>query len=249
MFKGKGCHFTVKENSPTGHFIGSVIATDADEGVNGRLSYSVAPGSSVPFAVNPETGAISVAGRGVDYESSKQHRFTIHATDQAVAPDSPRTTAIDCLVVVLDRNDNAPEFPTKVIKLSVPEDIVVRSVLAFVQARDADTGTGGDVHYQLGVVSGAGGGGGGENDITVDNQIAVEWKNGNNHQTQPSGTSTTAKGSLGHAAKSMPFAVDAESGALSVVQPLDFETVSSYNLSIVALDRGQPVLSATLWGK
>ncbi|OWA49788.1 Fat-like cadherin-related tumor suppressor-like protein [Hypsibius exemplaris] len=229
VFTTKGCVFTIPENSPTGTPIGTITATDADEGLNGQVIYSLPTPNRLPFSINPETGLLTVTGQ-IDYEQTPQHRFPVEASDNA-ADSSTRSSRLDCVVVVLDVNDNPPRFPSSLIKLSVPEDILPGSIVAFAEATDVDTGAGGDVHYML---VGTGGPLSNIGDDDSDNHVSVERKN-------------NAKSDKGKS-RSQIFAVDGQSGALSVVGPLDFEAAggSFFNVSIVAMDRGQPSLSATL---
>jgi hypothetical protein len=54
--------FSIPENSPVGTVVGSVTATDSDSPPN-SLTYSIIGGnSSGAFAINPNTGEITVAG-------------------------------------------------------------------------------------------------------------------------------------------------------------------------------------------
>ena len=159
----------------------------------------------------------------LDYQLVKRHQFSVVASDGAV--DYARTSTIECVIVVNDTND-APQFPLALMKFSLPEDIVQGAVFAFVQALDGDSGSNGQLLYSLGVENV-------ENDIAVHTSAALNRKEDNKarHNTL------------------LPFAVDATTGALSVIQPLDFESMPRYNFSIIAMDKGQPSLSATLWGQ
>ncbi|GAU98557.1 hypothetical protein RvY_09686-2 [Ramazzottius varieornatus] len=210
VFDGRGCFFTVPEDASIGQAVGSVHATDPDEGRNGKVSYGI-PNRSSAFAIHADTGLITVAAP-LDYELVKTHKFSVAASDGAV--DYPRTLTTECVIVVNDTND-APQFPVQLMKFALPEDIVQGAVFAFVQTVD------GSPVYSLGV----------ENDIPVHRSAAFNRKNDNKADH--------------HAA--LPFAVEATTGALSVIAPLDFESVSLYNFSIIATDKGQPSLSATLW--
>lgn len=59
--------FTVPEGQ-NGTFVGQVAATDADEGINAEVTYSIA--ADVPFSVEPITGNITT-NIALDYEKVK----------------------------------------------------------------------------------------------------------------------------------------------------------------------------------
>ena len=60
--------FDIYEDTPRGHQIGAVRATDADIGQNGQVSYSVLSdwGNDL-FSLNPQTGVFTLTS-SLDYE-------------------------------------------------------------------------------------------------------------------------------------------------------------------------------------
>ncbi|XP_055333667.1 fat-like cadherin-related tumor suppressor homolog [Paramacrobiotus metropolitanus] len=220
QFDPVGCAFSVAENSAHGSVIGFIKATDADEGLNGRITYST-PSAREPFAIHPESGALSIHGR-IDYETVKEYRFTVLASDSSV-DTAPRTSSLECSVAVVDANDNAPLFPSSLIKISIPEDFPVGAVLTFVTALDVDSGHNGQVEYSLAE----------ENDISTSETAAAADRKQTTEGHQPNADSL--------------FAVHPLTGALTLRHALDFEMVSVYNISVVAQDKGQPRLSSTAW--
>ncbi len=79
--------FTLDENAANGTELGQVVATDID--VGDTLAYSISAGNLDPdgdgkaaFAINPDTGAITVNDSGdLDYETTQEFNLTATATD------------------------------------------------------------------------------------------------------------------------------------------------------------------------
>lgn len=69
-------------------FVGVVHATDADEGINAQITYSVP--NNIPFTINPESGEIKT-NAALDYETKKEYVFVVTAKDGA--PDARLGTA------------------------------------------------------------------------------------------------------------------------------------------------------------
>lgn len=66
-FVGDPYTFEVKEGV-NGSLVGFVRATDADEGINAVIAYSIP--SNLPFSIDEETGEI-ITVRALDYETQK----------------------------------------------------------------------------------------------------------------------------------------------------------------------------------
>lgn len=76
-----GGSFTIAENRPNGTAVGSVSATDPDQGQT--LSYSIVSGNTGgAFAINATTGAITVANvAALDFETTPVFNLVVRATD------------------------------------------------------------------------------------------------------------------------------------------------------------------------
>ncbi|KAF5307334.1 hypothetical protein FQR65_LT07051 [Abscondita terminalis] len=130
-FIGDPYNFSVKEGiSKT--TIGFVHATDADEGVNAIVSYSLP--SNLPFHVDSETGEISTT-QALDYEEHQNYQFVVTAKDGA--PD-PRIATATVTIAVIDIEDEVPIFRQSVYEASVPENMPDQFVTT-VTAEDPDT--------------------------------------------------------------------------------------------------------------
>lgn len=72
----------VNEDVPNGTMILRVNATDRDSGVNGRVVFSIGTGNDKQsFKIDSTTGEI-VTIKPLDYESIKEHKLSVEATDE-----------------------------------------------------------------------------------------------------------------------------------------------------------------------
>jgi hypothetical protein len=108
--------FSVNENSPNGTAVGTVIATDPNGG--DHLTFSIISGNTGgTFAINPNTGAITVANSStLNFEVKPQYTLVVRATDNGVPPlfDNGNITinvnnVNDAPVAVADTNTVAEE--------------------------------------------------------------------------------------------------------------------------------------------
>ena len=100
---------SLPENSPADTLVITVTATDADEEVNGEVSYGfdhVSDENQV-FLLNSKTGDVTVAG-DIDYERETSYEMQISAKD-GLGLASYATLIIE----VTDINDNAPVISLK----------------------------------------------------------------------------------------------------------------------------------------
>lgn len=112
--------------------VGTVHATDADEGVNADITYTL-PGD-IPFRIHPKSGQIHTKTK-LDYEKQTEYKFVVTAADGA--PDARLGTA-SVLVKVLDVPDEVPVFAETRIEVKVPEN-VIDYLVTTVKAHDPDT--------------------------------------------------------------------------------------------------------------
>ncbi|XP_030002146.1 protocadherin alpha-3-like [Sphaeramia orbicularis] len=137
------------ENVPVGTAIFTLNATDADEGTNSEIIYSLRSKDQDHildiFKIDPETGIISVKGK-IDYEERKAFEIRVEARDKAQPPLSAHSKV---LVEVIDVNDNAPEITVTSLINTVNEDASVGTAIALVSVLDKDSGKNGEVKCQL----------------------------------------------------------------------------------------------------
>ena len=105
-FATNGFEFLVPENQLPDSYIGRIIATDLDDGENGRVSFElpmVYYDSYLPFGVT-ENGTLFTE-RPLDREHVDKYEFTVIASDQGIPS---LTSSVNVTVLVQDVNDNAP---------------------------------------------------------------------------------------------------------------------------------------------
>ncbi|XP_061109179.1 protocadherin Fat 4 isoform X2 [Conger conger] len=130
---------TVPENAPVSYTVTQVTTSDEDAGSNAVSRYSIAD-TSLPFAINPNTGDITIS-RPLNREDSDRYIVRVSARD------SGWTVSTDVTVFVTDINDNAPRFSRPSYYLDYPELTEVGSVVTRVSASDPDEGPNGQVFY------------------------------------------------------------------------------------------------------
>ncbi|KAG4067292.1 hypothetical protein HA402_000283 [Bradysia odoriphaga] len=113
-------------------FVGTVHATDADDGVNAEITYSIPV--DIPFKIDGRSGEIRTKTQ-LDYETQTEYKFVVTAKDGA--PDARLGTA-SVTVHVKDIPDEVPMFTESTIETSLPEN-VPDYLLATVRAHDPDT--------------------------------------------------------------------------------------------------------------
>ncbi|XP_007461551.1 PREDICTED: protocadherin beta-6 [Lipotes vexillifer] len=126
------------------------MAQDLDAGSNSLQSYKIS--SNPHFHVvtrNRKDGRKSpelVLDKALDREEQPELRLILTALDGGSPPRSG-TTKIQ--IVVLDSNDNTPEFAQEFYEAQVPENSSLGSLVLTVSARDLDAGSFGEVSYAL----------------------------------------------------------------------------------------------------
>ncbi|XP_044081899.1 protocadherin beta-15-like isoform X1 [Neovison vison] len=138
----------ILEASPLGTMFPLKKAQDLDVGTNNIQSYSISPNSH--FHVSTRTRGDGrkypelVLDKELDREEQAELRLTLTALDGG---SPPRSGTAQVHILVLDVNDNAPEFAKILYQVQVPENSPVGMLVVKVSARDLDTGTNGEVSY------------------------------------------------------------------------------------------------------
>ncbi|OXB50790.1 UNVERIFIED_CONTAM: hypothetical protein H355_012541, partial [Colinus virginianus] len=123
------------ENAPVDSVVLRVVANDADEGVNGDISYHLSQfvgHSHFLFTINSRTGEIRIA-KSLDFETAHKHELTVQAVD-----GGSLSTMCSVVVEVVDVNDNAPEVVVSSFSSSLPENTEPGTVVAVFAVRDQD---------------------------------------------------------------------------------------------------------------
>ncbi|XP_019820673.2 protocadherin gamma-C5 isoform X24 [Bos indicus] len=126
-------------------------AQDPDVGTNTVSFYTLSPSSH--FSLNVKTlkdGKLFpelVLEQQLDRETQARHQLVLTAVDGGV-PARSGTTLIS--VTVLDINDNAPTFQSSVLRVGLPENAPVGTLVLRLNATDPDEGTNGQLDYSFG---------------------------------------------------------------------------------------------------
>ncbi|XP_060039989.1 protocadherin Fat 4 isoform X2 [Erinaceus europaeus] len=136
--------FDVPEDTAPGSLVAAVLATDADSGPNGEVTYLVAEDDEDGlFLLNPVTGAFNLT-RALDFEMQQFYVLTVRAQDGGGQAASVRT-----YFNVLDVNDNAPAFAQSTLSASLPEDLPVGASVLALNASDADDGVNAQLAFSI----------------------------------------------------------------------------------------------------
>uniref|UniRef100_A0A8C5DM44 Cadherin domain-containing protein n=1 Tax=Gouania willdenowi TaxID=441366 RepID=A0A8C5DM44_GOUWI len=130
----------ILENAPIGTVIFTLNATDADEGTNSEIIYSLRSKDQDhilnTFNIDPDLGIISP----LDFEENNAYELRVQASDQGTPPRSGYSKV---LVEVIDVNDNAPEISVTSLMSPVKENAEIGTAVALVTVTDKDGGKNG----------------------------------------------------------------------------------------------------------
>ncbi|KAJ3658411.1 hypothetical protein Zmor_010149 [Zophobas morio] len=145
--------YSVKEDVKKDTVVGNVKATVRDSGDYKNVRYSIYSGDPEGFfRIDSSTGVIKTAAP-LDHETRSNVLLNIQATNG----DPPVYGHTQVNIEIQDVNDNAPEFESNVVRISVPENVDTGIALYAAHARDKDSGANGVVRYKI-VNNGATGG-------------------------------------------------------------------------------------------
>ena len=130
------------ENNYVGAVVLRVNASDADDGDNAALRYSLRGGSG--FKVDEDSGVIK-ATKKFDREVAGSYRFFVVASDRG-KPTS-RSSSAEVIVDIVDVNDERPRFEHQTYSLNVDENSPIGTEVGTVKAVDPDVGSYGHVTY------------------------------------------------------------------------------------------------------
>ncbi|XP_071767377.2 protocadherin gamma-A4-like [Centroberyx gerrardi] len=124
------------ENSPLDTVVVTVSATDADDGVNGEVTYDfdhLSEDYSKLFSLDQNTGDITIIG-SIDYEEESSYELQIRAKD-GLGLTSYSTLIID----LIDVNDNAPVISLKSLSNPIPENVSPGTEVGIINVQDRDS--------------------------------------------------------------------------------------------------------------
>ncbi|XP_051276283.1 LOW QUALITY PROTEIN: protocadherin Fat 4 [Dicentrarchus labrax] len=133
---------TIEENVGDGFKIMQLTATDADEGPNALVTYTIISGADDSFRIDPESGDL-IATKKLDRERRSKYSLLVRADDGKQSSDMRLN------ITVKDVNDHMPKFSRVTYSFDIPEDMAPGSIVAAILASDSDSGVNGEVTYSL----------------------------------------------------------------------------------------------------
>ncbi|XP_078145406.1 protocadherin beta-15-like [Centroberyx gerrardi] len=127
---------SLPENSPLDTVVVTVSATDADEGVNGDVTYDfghVAEHVKKIFNIDRKTGEIRVIGT-IDFETITSFELRIKAKDGLGLSSYTKV-----IIVITDVNDNAPVVNLKSLTNPIPENVSPGTEVGIINVQDRDS--------------------------------------------------------------------------------------------------------------
>ncbi|XP_065527088.1 cadherin-23 isoform X2 [Lathamus discolor] len=148
IFLQSSYEVSVPEDIPAASSIVQVKATDADEGINGRVWYRIVKGNEHNnFRINPSTGLVMRGVRHLDREQNSSHVLEVEAYN---TEQGPMRSSVRVIIYVEDVNDEVPVFTQRQYnRLGLRETAGIGTSVAVVRATDRDTGNGGLVNYRI----------------------------------------------------------------------------------------------------
>uniref|UniRef100_A0A4W5QCJ3 Cadherin domain-containing protein n=1 Tax=Hucho hucho TaxID=62062 RepID=A0A4W5QCJ3_9TELE len=137
---------SISEGAPKGTVLTTISASDADQGPNGRVTYSIsdtAEGAAELFEVDQKYGVMKLVGN-IDYEKIKHYEIDVQATDHGGHSD-----ACKVIIEVMDTNDNKPSINTMSKTNSISEDATPGTVVTMMNIQDPDSGVNGRVQCSM----------------------------------------------------------------------------------------------------
>ncbi|XP_058141914.1 protocadherin beta-12-like [Dasypus novemcinctus] len=148
IFLEKEMLLQIPENSPIGAVFLLESAKDLDVGINSLKNYTISPNSHfhIKIRVDPDNRKYPelVLDKALDYEEQPEFSLTLTALDGG---SPPRSGTALVRVVVVDINDNSPEFELPFYDVKIPENSNLGSLVVTVSAWDLDTGTNAEISY------------------------------------------------------------------------------------------------------
>ncbi|KAM4834144.1 protocadherin-23 [Thomomys bottae] len=152
----------VHEDSPVGT-VRARESANSSEPIFYRISSGDMDGK---FSIHPWLGTIHTQKR-LDHESQAAVVLTV----QAQLGSSPVYSSTEVNIVVIDVNDNPPEFPTACAEIRIPQTTPPGTALYLARAQDKDSGPNGLIWYTIASPS--------PSLFTIDSRLGLVFLHGN----------------------------------------------------------------------
>ncbi|XP_036424561.1 protocadherin Fat 1 [Colossoma macropomum] len=139
-------YISVFDNTQPGAYLARLQASDADTGLNSKISYSLEDSAGGLFSIEEQSGIISLV-KPLSRQVMAVYRLRVRAADHG----SPRTlsTLSSVEVTVLDANHRPPVFEHRDYVSMVPEDVAVGTLLLSVFAASSDAQAKAQTRYSI----------------------------------------------------------------------------------------------------
>lgn len=113
--------------------------------MNRKIRYYLVNSGESHFEVDKDTAIVRLA-KPLDREAQSMFTLIVKAVDSGM----PQLWTLTTLqVIVLDINDNPPEFVSRIYSVTVPENTTVNTEVIKVEALSKDTGINAQVIYTI----------------------------------------------------------------------------------------------------
>ncbi|XP_052011495.1 protocadherin beta-18 isoform X1 [Apodemus sylvaticus] len=150
IFQDKKMILKILENTAVGTTFRLERAQDSDGGRNGIQNYTISPNSFFHIVIRvSDEGMIYpelVLDKALDWEEQPEFSLTLTALDGG-SPSRSGTATIH--ILVMDINDNAPQFPQELYETQAPENSPVGLIVIKVTAEDVDSGVNAEISYSF----------------------------------------------------------------------------------------------------
>uniref|UniRef100_A0A4W4GWN5 FAT atypical cadherin 1a n=1 Tax=Electrophorus electricus TaxID=8005 RepID=A0A4W4GWN5_ELEEL len=146
IFTSDMYHVNVLENTQPGACLARLQASDADTGLNSKISYSFEYSAGGLFSIEEQSGIISLV-KPLNRPKKASYRLRVCAVDHG----APRRLSSLCSVevAVVGANNHPPLFEQRDYVSTVPEDIAVGTQLLTVFAAGRDVQSNGHTWYSI----------------------------------------------------------------------------------------------------
>ncbi|XP_035387701.1 protocadherin-15a isoform X3 [Electrophorus electricus] len=127
----------VYTNMQPGDTVIQLTAQDADEGLNGLVTYIILAGDQGDFVINNRTGRITIAP-GVSLTMGRTYALTVRAADNAPVAERRSSITTVYIEVLPPDNQSPPRFPSLIYSLEVSEAMRIGAILLNLQATDRE---------------------------------------------------------------------------------------------------------------
>ncbi|XP_056312427.1 protocadherin Fat 1-like isoform X2 [Danio aesculapii] len=133
---------SIPENSAKDQFVLQIIVTDLDlGGFVGTLRFIP---DSVPFSINPDGRILVKRSEDLDRDTTPSFSFQVEAQEN---PPSINKETAEVTIILLDENDNSPQFTDSEYEGKVYTDQTVGMEVVKVEATDLDEGPNAEISY------------------------------------------------------------------------------------------------------